>query len=83
MAITKYEQFDFLIDIVPREESKPHRKHVNSKKKSKENSLSLFRIIIWVKYNILLHFHRQTSLVLYNCQVMNYLYIYFSLPYYN
>lgn len=29
MAITKYEQFDFLIDIVPREESKPHKKHVN------------------------------------------------------
>jgi len=28
MAITKYEQFDFLIDIVPREESKPHKKHV-------------------------------------------------------
>jgi nuclear transcription factor Y gamma len=30
MAITKYEQFDFLIDIVPREESKPHKKHDNN-----------------------------------------------------
>lgn len=30
MAITKYEQFDFLIDIVPREESKPHKKHENN-----------------------------------------------------
>jgi len=29
-AITKYEQFDFLIDIVPREESKPHKKHDNN-----------------------------------------------------
>ena len=25
MAITKYDQFDFLIDIVPREEVKPTR----------------------------------------------------------
>ena len=25
MAITKYDQFDFLIDIVPREEVKPAR----------------------------------------------------------
>ena len=25
MAITKYDQFDFLIDIVPREEVKPSR----------------------------------------------------------
>jgi len=32
MAITKYEQFDFLIDIVPREESKPHKKHVKFNK---------------------------------------------------
>ncbi|CAF1250274.1 unnamed protein product [Adineta ricciae] len=30
MAITKYEQFDFLIDIVPRGESKPHKKHDNN-----------------------------------------------------
>jgi len=30
MAITKYEQFDFLIDIVPREESKPHKRHDNN-----------------------------------------------------
>ena len=28
MAITKYDQFDFLIDIVPREELKPVKRQV-------------------------------------------------------
>lgn len=29
MAITKYDQFDFLIDIVPRDELKPAKKEDN------------------------------------------------------
>ena len=29
MAITKFDQFDFLIDIVPREELKPAKRQVN------------------------------------------------------
>lgn len=31
MAITKYDQFDFLIDIVPRDELKPAKRHVSSR----------------------------------------------------
>lgn len=29
MAITKFDQFDFLIDIVPRDELKPAKRQVN------------------------------------------------------
>ena len=29
MAITKFDQFDFLIDIVPRDELKPPKRQVN------------------------------------------------------
>lgn len=71
MAITKYEQFDFLIDIVPREESKPHKKHVSLTIGKAYDCIHrcLFRIITWAKYNILLHFHKQINLVLFNCLV--------------
>lgn len=30
MAITKFDQFDFLIDIVPRDELKPAKRQVNT-----------------------------------------------------
>lgn len=30
MAITKFDQFDFLIDIVPRDELKPPKRQVSS-----------------------------------------------------
>ncbi|KAL4604883.1 nuclear transcription factor Y subunit gamma isoform X1, partial [Arapaima gigas] len=32
MAITKFDQFDFLIDIVPRDELKPPKRQVNSRR---------------------------------------------------
>ena len=68
MAITKYEQFDFLIDIVPREESKPHKKHVRRTRKERYDCIDhlFFRIITWAKFNILSRFLNQINLVLFN-----------------
>lgn len=34
MAITKFDQFDFLIDIVPRDELKPPKRQVRRKNKN-------------------------------------------------
>lgn len=38
LAISKYDQFDFLIDIVPREEIKPQKKETHSPTASNTNS---------------------------------------------
>lgn len=41
LAISKYDQFDFLIDIVPREEIKPSKKESNSPKSGNNNNTTL------------------------------------------
>jgi len=40
MAITKFDQFDFLIDIVPRDELKPPKRQVTTIKAQKMQKLS-------------------------------------------
>jgi nuclear transcription factor Y gamma len=38
MAITKYDMFDFLIDIVPRDDLKPNKRQVSFKTSNKQES---------------------------------------------
>lgn len=45
MAITKFDQFDFLIDIVPRDELKPPKRQVRAKESV--HVCSLYMSVTW------------------------------------
>jgi len=59
MAITKYDQFDFLIDIVPREEAKIVTKNCGSDNKTTLNPEQVIIIILFFCYK---YFTTKTSL---------------------
>lgn len=48
MAITKYDQFDFLIDIVPRDDIKPNKLRDENRTGSNSDQVCIYHLFLMV-----------------------------------
>ena len=66
MAVAKYDQFDFLIDIVPRDELKPQKRQVK-------------RCVFMIDSIFIVKCHQHSAVMIFNLSIHYYIFIFYNI----